>query len=175
MINTERLFQERKGICLKLPLMDGYAMPDKIDNMKSKVFLLLSAFLISYCANSAPNNTPLDQGFCSLIKETINLDKLQQYYHVSVSHDRSPLVLILEKKGVNCKNLVKFGKPIKVINSRNATRKEAGAYLEIIKIDVYNHSALVNFNYSPEGIRGEITFEREGAKWVIGASNVTEQ
>lgn len=149
-------------------------MLDQIEAIKSKINLFLAVILMSSCANSDPTNMPLDQRHCNLINEAINLDRLQQYYHIDTFPDRIPLIVVIGKKGVNCKDLVKFGKPVKVVGRINTSSQDDEVYLELTKIDVTNNAALVNFKYAPEGIRGEIKFKKLNSRWTIFDSTIVE-
>lgn len=150
-------------------------MPHKITNIRFKKYLFLSAFFMSGCVNSDPSQISLDQDYCSLVKETIGLDKLQQYYHVDTFPKRSPLTVVVGNKDVECKNLEKFGKPVSILYKGDASSQGVGEYLELTNVDVTNASALVNFSYDPEGIKGEITFKKVDSKWVVVDSILVER
>ena len=129
------------------------------------------AFLMSSCVNASLDDMPLDQSYCSLIKETINLDELQQYYHIDVFPERSPLIVVVAEKGFNCIDLVKFDKPVTVTDKRSTPDE---VYLEITKIDVTHSTAFISFRYAPEGIRGEIKFKKIDSRWAISTNTIVE-
>lgn len=149
-------------------------MFNKIADIKSKKYLLLSVFLISGCANSGPNNASLNQDYCTLIKGTINLEGLQQYYHIDTFPDRVPLIVSVENEDVNCKDLVKFGTAVEVIKKENSPISGDDKHLALTKIEVANDYAIVNFKYIQEGIRGEIKFKKNNSKWVVDHSKIVE-
>jgi len=146
----------------------------QIADIKFRAYLFFPVMFVSGCANSDTNKIPLDLGYCSLVEETINLDRLQPYYHVDTFPERIPLVVAVRNKEVNCKNLEKFGKSVKIIYVDDSYNRVNEEYLDVTKLNVNNASALVNFHYSPEGIRGEIKFTKIDSRWVIDSSIIVE-
>jgi len=150
-------------------------MFNKMTKMKSARIWLFLVFLISGCANISTVNTPSHQSYCNLVRQTIDLDKLQQYYHIDTFPDRSPLVVGVREKGdVSCTELTKFGKPVKIVDLVKASNQEYKNYLELTRIKVVTDHAMVNFKYDPEGLQGEITFKKYNSEWMIEQSTLVE-
>ena len=149
-------------------------MFNKIVGIRLKAYLFLSVFSISGCVNSDSSQVPFNQDYCNLIAETINFDRLQQYYHIDVFPERSPLIVVVEKMDFKCAGMVKFGKQVKLLSKSDASSQSNEAYLEFTKVDITNNVAITNFNYGPEGIRGEIKFVKINSVWKVDESFIVE-
>ncbi|MDX1696470.1 MAG: hypothetical protein R3208_22080 [Ketobacteraceae bacterium] len=139
--------------------------------------LLVSAFVVSGCAHSGQTPGPNPQTICGLVESTINLDKLQQYYHIDSFPERIPLVVTIANQDVDCPDLEKFGMAVKVQYRSAEAAPGDTAYktsLDIKAINFENDTAQVYFSYPPEGIRGEIEFKKVSFDWRIQHSVIVE-
>ena len=90
--------------------------------MKNWIFL---AFLItlSGCTQADVNQEISETTHCQVVEKTINLPELQQYFHIDVFPERSPLIVVVDHYVSGCLELNKFGKSIS-IKSGNDDKKQ---------------------------------------------------
>ena len=104
---------------------------------------------------------------------TLDLEDLQQYYHVDVFPERSPLIVVsplLMRSGVS---LQKFGRPI-VYMEPDKAHASGLPYLEFTEISIDNAIAKVAFRYAVEGLRGAAEFQKVSGAWTVTSSRLLE-
>lgn len=136
------------------------------------------AILLSACANSDMKKSASVDDICGVVESVINLGQLQQYYHVDTFPERVPLnirVHLPESISMrDCTILEKFGQPV-IITSDKKPPKASGAMGMIFRInDLEEGSMSVNFNYMPEGIKGEVKLLNIESLWTIKESKIIE-
>lgn len=119
--------------------------------------------------NMKENNTNNDIQQISQL--TIDLPKLQQYYH-SDKPGRKPLYVVKNEVFKNDVSLTKFGEPVKFISADEAAKKKLPA-IEFTSIKINDKTATVEFRYAVEGIRGKAEFKFTG-KWEVVSSSIVE-
>ncbi len=128
-------------------------------------FIMLSA-----CANAASPKQVSNIDICKVIQLTINLPKLQQYYHIAEKPERKPLKLFISDKKISCTSLTKFNEPVILLDSTNN-----GSYMHILNISPTPQTIEVSFTYKAEGIKGLANFKKQGAEWQTVTSSIVEQ
>lgn len=107
----------------------------------------------------------------SLVQAVIDLEALQNYYHVADAPDRKPLILLKNDVVDRDLGLSKFGVPVQFL-----VRDEAGQkpYLEVTKAVVTGDSAVMEFRYPVEGIHGTVQFKKAGGRWQVENHKLVE-
>lgn len=124
--------------------------------------------------NNNINTIPIKTTIDSLVLLTINLNKLQEYYHIKDRAKRVPLFLVLDSGIILSKNLNKFGENIIQYFNEDAIT-DNHAFIKISNIEIIKNNASLKFFYPIEGISGIINFLRINNKWDITTSELVEQ
>lgn len=107
----------------------------------------------------------------NIIQVVLDLPELQQYFHIDVLPDRSPLHLVCVESICQDVQFEKFGVPVVKIPSDPDSSQP---YLKITHIQQDESSARVLFTYPPEGIAGEVALERDGDNWNVIEAELIE-
>ena len=99
---------------------------------------------ISFCLalSNCTYAMPIEKDICEIIQTTINLPKLQQYYHVDIIPERKPLKVVTKLGGKNCINITKFSEPVIILESPPIREK---AYLQFNKIKIKGYIVAFQF------------------------------
>lgn len=108
-----------------------------------------------------------------LAQITLDLNALENYYHVDVLPERSPLVVINNIVNQDI-NLNKFGKDI-VYMEKDEAVKNGKAYFEFTSFNIDSKNATVKFLYPIEGIAGKVIFEKNNSEWKINHWEIVER
>lgn len=139
---------------------------------------LIFIILLSACANSSAEKTVTDDEICGVVQSVINLDKLQQYYHVETFPERVPLniaVSMSDNLTVSaCSNLKKFGQSVNIISNKDTSEFVEGLGMKLSISNIKKSSMSVDFNYMPEGIKGKVTLLNVDSNWTIKESKIVE-
>ena len=135
-------------------------------------FLMIGiAWLLLFgCANAEKNNNISGMDICEILQLTVNLPKLQKYYHVDKKSQRKPLRLIISDKKISCQLLTKFGISVLLTHTKSQKRP----YLQINKIKSTLMNVDIEYEYQNEGIRGKATFTKDINKWNMVTDEVFE-
>lgn len=139
---------------------------------------LVFTVLLSACANSSAEKTVTDDEICGVVQSIINLDKLQQYYHIETFPERVPLNIAVSMSDdltvSACLNLKKFGHAVNIVSNKDAPDFVEGLGMKL-SIDYRQKSSMsVDFNYMPEGIKGKVTLLNVDSNWTIKESKIVE-
>lgn len=121
-------------------------------------------------------DTPIEaskNGLFSILQLTVDLPKLQPFYHSDEVTGRKPLVLLVNEINTKCITLWKFDEPVVIVHDRNRM-DSFSAYLEITKININRDNAKVTFKYIVEGVKGVANLQRINSKWMVTESKVIE-
>ena len=108
-----------------------------------------------------------------LIQTILDIPELQQYYHVDVLPERSPLVLVLPAGAGPVTGLEKFGKPV-VVADAPPTDPEA-PFFHITEIARHGETTRVAFTYAVEGVLGHALLMPEDGGWTTLETWVAER
>ena len=108
-----------------------------------------------------------------IIQKSIDLPKLQQYFHIKENPDRSPLIILKSDKITSTLELNKFGKQVNILDKLDI-EKQGKAYLIFTKISINQNTASINFSYPVEGISVRIEFVKKNNEWSIEKSELIE-
>jgi hypothetical protein len=108
-----------------------------------------------------------------LAQRTLDLPKLEAYYHLDERPERSPLVVVGESVAEAAPKLKKFGKP--VIWKRDADVRPGQPVFRFTQVVVQGDGATVEFEYPPEGLRGSAKFKRTGEEWQATDVSIRER
>ncbi len=111
-----------------------------------------------------------------IIELAIELQGLQQYFHVDKDSTRIPLI-IKEFGTVNSKNLKglqKFGVPIKVIDENTIKENDIKPYLNIADWTYGGNNLRLQMNYVIKGITINIRLNRINGQWKVVDSLIME-
>jgi hypothetical protein len=144
----------------------------------NKNLCLIFTILLSVCTNSSAEKIATDSEICSVVQSVINLDKLQQYYHVDTFPERIPLNISVSASDnvtvSNCLNLEKFGQAVNIVSDNNSSKFVEGLRMKLSINDIKKTSMIVSFSYMPEGIKGEVTLLNLDSNWTIKESKIIE-
>lgn len=140
--------------------------------MKNWIFFV-SAIISSGCTQADAIQEKSETSYCQIVEKTINLPELQQYFHIDVFPQRSPLVVVVDQFVSECSELKKFGTPINIISSNETEKGADKGYLKL-NVSITEASAAVTFTYQPEGIKGEIELTKAKNLWVVNKSKIVE-
>jgi len=117
---------------------------------------------------------PVTSDIEQILKKSIDLPILQQYYHIDTHPDRSPLVVIANDKITKDISIEKFGKKVLIINETEA-KKQNKAYVIFTKMTIDNITASIEIGYPIEGIICKIEFAKEHNDWLIKNHKLLER
>lgn len=112
-------------------------------------------------------NTP-NENLQEIIQKSIDLPKLQQYYHIDVLPERSPLIILKSELIPSTLKLNKFGEPVEIME------ESSKAHLVFSTIDIQQNTGTINFSYPIEGISIQIKFIKTDNEWLINESMLKE-
>jgi hypothetical protein len=107
-----------------------------------------------------------------LLQMTLDLEKLDGYFHVDERPERKPLRILWSGAIPSSVKLQKFGEPVVIIAREEASH---GPYLEFTKVEVGDETGEVIFVYPPEGIGGTVKFRKSGGSWRVESLRLTEE
>lgn len=137
--------------------------------------LIISAifFLQLGCANAERNGAFNSNDFCKILQLTIDLPKLQQFFHEKEIQNRSPLRVAVEDTDVTCIKLTKFNKKV-ILVDKNTISNQSIPFLELLKIDISTNLAIMSAAYSVEGIKITARLKKTDGSWELYESHVVE-
>lgn len=103
-----------------------------------------------------------------IIQKSIDLPKLQQYFHIDELPNRAPLIILQSELIPSNLELNKFGKKVEIDTESNE------AHLVFSKVDINQITGSIHFSYPVEGIRVEIQFIKNDHEWLIKESVIKE-
>jgi hypothetical protein len=135
---------------------------------------MLFSCLLAHSNTIAKEKEEAFNDFEQIFQLTIDLEALEQYYHINELPDRRPLVILQNKITANKPRLIKFGVPVKYAN---LTKNEKGRlpYLEFTKVDIHTYTAKVDFIYPVEGIAGTVNFRKKEGLWKVEKFRLVER
>ncbi len=140
--------------------------------MKALILTIIILYLPG-CVNAEQNNTSSGNDFCKILQLTIDLPKLQQFFHVEEIQNRSPLRVAINDSNANCASLTKFGKKV-ILFDKNATSNSLFPFLEISEMNITANLATISIKYSPEGVKGTAKLKKNNGKWELYKSHIVE-
>jgi hypothetical protein len=105
----------------------------------------------------------------TLCQMTLDLPALDGFFHPTAPN-RKPL-LVLKNEQVEKLNLVKFGEPVKFISADEV--KELPVF-EFTAVEIKENTASISFKYKVEGVKGKVTFKKDGDTWQVESKEITE-
>ena len=148
--------------------------------MKTKI---VPAFLLGSCliglgcsqeppATKSPVGSIQSQGrvdkatgdISAIAQLIIDLDVLQQYYHVDEVKGRKPLLIVRNKYMKHEPRLTKFGESVRFVSQSEAGDRP---YLVFTNIEIAGETASVNFQYPVEGVLGSVNLRKLNASWRV--------
>jgi hypothetical protein len=106
---------------------------------------------------------------------SIDLDELQQYYHVNKDEGRKPLIIYNDGTVPNNLTLTKFGEPVKFMTIAELFFYNKQAYLDFERFEITSNSADIEFHYNIEGLTIKLTLEKVDDNWTIKTKKLTEK
>jgi len=151
--------------------------------------LIVASFLCLYgspltCAANLKNNDISTQTSSSrraietanvvqlLCQMTLDLPALEKYLHPT-EPKRKPLRVVKNDTVKGDIKLTKFNLPVEFITLTEA-KKQKIPHFEFTSIVVNDNTATVSFLYRVEGVRGQVSFKREGA-WQVVSHELVEE
>jgi len=149
-------------------------MLNQVKGLSMKALILTTIILyLPGCVNAEQNNTRNGDDFCKILQLTVDLPKLQQFFHVEEIPNRSPLRVAISDINTNCVSLTKFGKKV-ILFDKNAINKPIFPFLEILEINITANLATMSIEYSPEGVKGTAKLKKNDGKWELYKSHIVE-
>jgi len=136
------------------------------------LILIVIFFVLSGCVNAEQNESGSSDDFCKILQLTIDLPKLQQFFHVEKIQDRSPLRVAVNDVNVSC-TLTKFDKKV-VLFDKNTTYNQSVPFIEVLEIDISSNLATISIVYRVEGIKGTAKLRKNDSKWEVYRSHIVE-
>lgn len=140
--------------------------------MRALILTIIILYLPG-CVNAEQNDTLSRDDFCKILQLTIDLPKLQQFFHVEEIPNRSPLRIAISDINTNCVSLTKFGKKVIFFN-KNTTNNPLFPFLEISEMNITANLATISIEYSPEGVKGTAKLKKNDGKWELYKSHIVE-
>ena len=107
-----------------------------------------------------------------LLQMTLDLEKLDDYFHVEERPERKPLRILRSAAIPSSVQLQKFGEPVVIIAGEQASQ---WPYLEFTKVEAGDETGEVVFAYPPEGIRGTVKFRKSAGSWRVENVRLAEE
>lgn len=111
----------------------------------------------------------------TIIQMSIDLDELQQYYHVDSEEGRKPLIIYYDGIIPSTLELTKFGESVHFMNKEELFFYNKKAYLDFDEFKVTPTRADIEFRYTIEGLTITLTFEKVDGAWEIKTRKLTEK
>jgi hypothetical protein len=108
-----------------------------------------------------------------LAQATLDLPKLQPYYHAAELPERSPLIVVGDAFRDVLGPLTSFGKP--VVMKRESELQRGEPVFRFTRIERQGEGAQVEFEYTPEGIRGQAVLALRGTSWEATSFSLVEK
>ncbi len=139
-----------------------------------KKLIVITIFFVQFgYANAERKSSFSSDDFCKILQLTINLPKLQQFFHEEEIQSRSPLRIAVKDTKVGCIKLTKFNKKV-ILVDKNTISKQSFPFLELLKMDISSNFATINAAYSVEGVKVTATLKKTDGKWELYESQVVE-
>lgn len=116
----------------------------------------------------------LDDAIAVIVEKAINLEKFQDYYHISTNPERKPLYILQSKFFPKKLNISKFGETVEFATC-DELKKLKKPYIEFIELNINSESANAVFRYYVEGVEVKINFIKRKNDWEIEESNLVEK
>lgn len=106
--------------------------------------------------------------FKEICQHTLDLDWLQNFYHIDVP-GRKPLIVLKNKFFNEPPSLSKFGEPVVFLSEAEIKEKKIEAYFIFSEIlpSSTNDEAIITFKYPVEGVFGRVHFRKDNSGWKI--------
>ncbi len=140
--------------------------------MKALILTIIILYLPG-CVNAEQNDISSGNDFCKILQLTIDLPKLQQFFHVEEIQNRSPLRVAINDSNASCASLTKFGKKV-IFFDKNTTSNPLFPFLEISEMNIIANLATISIKYSPEGVKGTAKLKKNDGKWELYKSHIVE-
>jgi len=112
-----------------------------------------------------------------IIKLSINLPELQQYFHIDSDPSRIPLIISEFRlvKQVNMTGITKFGKDIVIKKAEDLRANQNRSYLQIENWSYTENTLKFQYLYTIEGILVSYGFVKKNGAWVLENSSIKER
>lgn len=132
--------------------------------MKWTIFIIFIAVSFSSMARANEN-------IQVFVEQLINSNNLDSYWHIDIFPERTPVIVSLPRNiPLAKKKMKKFGKAVvfthEPLNYKNV--------LSIQSITVKGNKTILEFIYSPEGIRGLATYKKKTESWKLISIEINE-
>jgi hypothetical protein len=110
-----------------------------------------------------------------LIQLTIDLDELQQFYHIDEVEGRSPLIIFNDGVVPPTLELTKFGEEVEFMTTAELFFYNKAAFLDFERFDITPSQADIELNYSVEGLTITLSFEKIEGTWMVRSKQLVER
>ncbi len=157
--------------------MEWYSMGKTIKKMVHFKYILI--ILLISCSNVNPrekakNQCTEDVKFKNLIKEVIDIPKLQQYYNVQTTIEQEQLVILKGSQFKDSIEIMKFGLPVEFLTINEISSRNIKAFIEFKEIQMKGDSANVYFRYDIQGIGCKAKYFLVDCNWRLDSVHLWE-
>ncbi|HEY5590830.1 MAG TPA: hypothetical protein VIK55_07400 [Paludibacter sp.] len=143
--------------------------------MRNIGVLILLIFIVSCQSNNSSNNRKSSNEkvnndsikYCNLISKTIDLPELQQYYKVQEVIKQDSLVILYNNFTERLGKIVKFNKPVVILDSARIKKNHIKAFLEYKDISIKNDTAKIYYIYDVQGVGIKSTYHYLNGQWLL--------
>ncbi len=111
----------------------------------------------------------------TVIQMSIDLNELQQYYHVDASEGWKPLIIYNDGIVPTTLELTKFGEAVQFMTKEELFFYNKQAYLDFEKFEISPTRAYIEFQHNVEGLTIKLTFEKKNNIWKIKTKKLAEK
>jgi hypothetical protein len=133
------------------------------------------------CNSNSDNKAKSESPICTekekiekIVQTSIDLPELQQYYKAQEVIGQTELVILKASNIPHGITLLKFKKPVKILDRNQLSDSGIKSYIEFKEINIIRDTAKVLFRYEIQGIYVHVTLKGENCYWKIIDSAIEE-